>query len=595
MKALIFNSGLGMRMEELTSEKPKCMVTLYNGETILERQTRILSDCGIREFIITTGYCKEQIIKTAEKYPHLNFRFVENKEYESTNYIVSMNNAASYLDDDMLILHGDLVFNKKLADKIINSEKKSVCLFHEGKSLPKKDFKGRFVGELLQEVSISIFDENCYAFQPFYKLSKEVVTVWKDKVAEFVRNGDVKVYAENALNQITNQVQIYGLSYKEDYIEEIDNKEDYVRVSKEIQYFDYREQEIVKTDSYLSYLKGKLKKTDNVFLVCSSRLEEEIVGELEDISITVFHGYSANPTYEEVKAGVEKFKEKKHDMIVSVGGGSAMDVAKCIKLYAPLEREADFLEKNYVYSNIKHIAIPTTAGTGSESTQIAVIYYQGEKMSVEHGSILPEVAVLDAGLLSTLPEYQKKATLLDALCQGIESYWARRATGESKGYAKRCIELILENYKAYLQGNLEAKKKILLAANYSGRAINISRTTAAHAMSYKVTSKYGVPHGYAVAMCLIPIWRVLVSKVKEGEEFAELREILLELAELFGCEEIGGAINGMEEIMRELEMPKVQISSEDMSELVESVNVERLANHPVDITKRELWEVYRGI
>ena len=111
MKALIFNSGLGSRMGNLTEEQPKCMVKLYNGETIFERQIRILSECGIKDFIVTTGPFKEQLYNVASKFPNLNFKFVANENYRSTNYIVSMYNANDLLDEDMLVLHGDLVFN----------------------------------------------------------------------------------------------------------------------------------------------------------------------------------------------------------------------------------------------------------------------------------------------------------------------------------------------------------------------------------------------------------------------------------------------------------------------------------------------------
>ena len=104
MKAIIFNSGLGSRMGELTREKPKCMLTLYNGETIFERQIRILSECGIREFIITTGPFEEQLIQISKKYNTLTFDFVPNKEYLSTNYIVSMNNIKQ-VTEDVLLLH----------------------------------------------------------------------------------------------------------------------------------------------------------------------------------------------------------------------------------------------------------------------------------------------------------------------------------------------------------------------------------------------------------------------------------------------------------------------------------------------------------
>lgn len=245
MKAIIFNSGLGSRMAGLTENNPKCMVKLYNGETIFERQIRILESCGITDFIITTGPFKEQLYEVAENFPHLKFQFVPNDDYKNTNYIVSMNNAYEYLDDDVLLLHGDLVFNQNLIIKLLSNKDKSVCLYNEEKPLPDKDFKGRFKENKLLEVSINIFDDNCFAFQPLYKLSKDDLQLWKDQVAKFVNEGNVKVYAENALNEITDNLNIYGMSYKDDYIEEIDNEEDYKRVSLEIKDFDMSEQIIL--------------------------------------------------------------------------------------------------------------------------------------------------------------------------------------------------------------------------------------------------------------------------------------------------------------------------------------------------------------
>ena len=238
MKAIIFNSGLGSRMGELTKNNPKCMVKLYNGETIFERQLRILSECGIKDFIITTGPFAEQLYEVTNKYKDCNFKFVPNNDYQNTNYIVSMNNANEYLDEDVLLLHGDLVFNKNLVIKLLENENSSVCLYNEEKVLPEKDFKGRFKDNKLLEVSINIFDNDCYAFQPLYKLDKRDLDLWKEKVAEFVENGDVKVYAENALNEISDKLNIQGMSYKNDYIDEIDNEIDYKRVSEEIKYFD---------------------------------------------------------------------------------------------------------------------------------------------------------------------------------------------------------------------------------------------------------------------------------------------------------------------------------------------------------------------
>ena len=120
MKAIIFNSGLGKRMGALTENNHKSMVHLSNGETIFERQLRVLSECGITDFVITVGPFKEHLMEVTknEKFKHLNFVFVENPIYDKTNYIYSMFLAKEYLNDDFLLLHGDLVFNKELVEDV---------------------------------------------------------------------------------------------------------------------------------------------------------------------------------------------------------------------------------------------------------------------------------------------------------------------------------------------------------------------------------------------------------------------------------------------------------------------------------------------
>lgn len=591
MKAVIFNSGLGSRLGELTKDKPKCMLQLYNGESIFERQIRILSECGINDFVVTTGPYKEQLINVADKYNKLNFTFVENSDYRNTNYIVSMNNANEFINDDVLLMHGDLVFNKSLIKKILRDNRESLCLFNEEKPLPEKDFKGRFSDNVLKEVSVSIFDDDCYAFQPLYKLSRLNIEKWKNEVSIFVNHGNVKVYAENALNHITDMVTIYGFSYKDDYIEEIDNEEDYSKVSNEIKFFDYREQEIIK-GPYIKYLADNINPSEEIFIVSTKSLIKKISSDLEGFNITIFSDFSPNPKYEEIKRGIELFKEKKYQKIISFGGGSSIDVAKCIKLFSTLKSENDFLKKKYIYNHIKHIAIPTTAGTGSESTQIAVMYYQGEKFSVDHSSILPDVALLDYTLLKSLPEYQKKSVLLDSLCQGIESFWANGATKESQKYAKECITLVLENYKGYLENKDDCFEKILLASNYSGKAINISRTTAPHSMSYKLTSLYGVSHGYAVALCLIPCWRKLYQLSFFNEK---THKILVELAEVIGCDSILKSIEKIEAIMEVVTIPQINIKEENIDSLVETINVDRMKNNPVVFDKNEIHEIYSNL
>ncbi len=145
MRAVIFNSGMGSRMGQGTRLQPKCMTKLYNGETIFARQIRILGACGVDEFVVTTGPFAEQIESQAaacqRRNPSLRFIFVPNPQYRTTNYIVSMYLARAYLDTELLLLHGDLVFNENLVREMLSDQTRSLCLFHEDKILPRKDFK----------------------------------------------------------------------------------------------------------------------------------------------------------------------------------------------------------------------------------------------------------------------------------------------------------------------------------------------------------------------------------------------------------------------------------------------------------------------
>lgn len=238
MKAIIFNSGLGHRMGDETKTHHKSMTLLKDGETIFHRQIRLLSKEGIKDFVITTGPFEEQLKAEAADFPKLNFTFVRNDIYDKTNYIYSMFLARDYIDDDMLFLHGDLVFNQKLAHDMINSADKNAATVNFTKALPEKDFKGRVQDGKVVEVSIKIFDEDCFAFQPFYKLEKAAASAWVGKVVEFIHKGENKCYAENALNEIFPALNVRAFAYENYYIDEIDNMEDYARVSQDILAFD---------------------------------------------------------------------------------------------------------------------------------------------------------------------------------------------------------------------------------------------------------------------------------------------------------------------------------------------------------------------
>lgn len=309
-----------------------------------------------------------------------------------------------------------------------------------------------------------------------------------------------------------------------------------------------------------------------------------------------FSEFSPNPKYEQVCKGIEAFNSNGCDVIVAIGGGSAMDVAKCIKLFCKMDSKENYLKQDFFDTEIPLIAVPTTAGTGSESTRYAVIYYNDEKQSVTHHSIVPDYAVLDFSLLKTLPMYQKKCAMLDALCQGIESWWSVNSTDESKEYSKMAVETIMQNWRQYIfEDDENAAEQIMLGSNYAGRAINITQTTAPHAFSYKLTSLYGIPHGHAVAICLPVIWAQMLNEKnilneKRGDEY--LRNIFNDISVALGSDSPMNAISSFSVLLKEIDMKSPIITFEDIFILTSSVNPLRLSNNPVIFLDKDIRTTY---
>ena len=334
-----------------------------------------------------------------------------------------------------------------------------------------------------------------------------------------------------------------------------------------------------------------LKGSAKVLLVCDSSFPFlTIKSDIERMGVpyVVFDQFTPNPLYEDVCKGVDLFNSAQCDTILAVGGGSSLDVAKCIKLYCRMDKDRLYLEQEYKDTGVKLVAIPTTAGTGSESTRYAVIYYDGKKQSVTHDSIIPDVAILEPKVLKSLPLYQKKCTMMDALCQGIESWWSVNSTDESKKLSKEAIETIMHWWHEYIFENTDASAEAIMhAANIAGQAICITQTTAPHAFSYKITSLYKLPHGHAVAICLPEIWSYMLGHIdgcidNRGGQY--LQEIFDNIALSMGANSAEKAIDLIRDMLSEMELTAPVLGRDTETEietLCKSVNPVRLKNNPV--------------
>ena len=257
---------------------------------------------------------------------------------------------------------------------------------------------------------------------------------------------------------------------------------------------------------------------------------------------------SANPKVEMVQAMLDGITGDV-DAFIAIGGGTAIDTAKLLNLAiasgSPIK---ELLTVKYAPERLlPFMALPTTAGTGAEATRFAVCYDGEVKYSIDVEVIRPTDAAIVPEFSATLPDYQKAATNFDAYAQAVESLWAKGATDESKGYANRALGLM-------------EKDNWPEASYWAGRAIDISRTTAAHAFSYYLTSHYGIPHGHAVYMVFEYICRNNghSESIKDVPDLKTLREF---------TDEKGIAWDVMVE------------------ELFSHVNLKRLGNNPVEVRK----------
>jgi len=226
-----------------------------------------------------------------------------------------------------------------------------------------------------------------------------------------------------------------------------------------------------------------------------------------------------------------------------------------------------------------------------------------KKYSVAHKHIIPDHVILDPELTLTLPKYQTACTGMDALCQGIESYWSVNSTDESKRYARKAIELTWKNIEKAVKNpkDKEVRKKMLEGANYSGKAINISKTTGAHACSYIITSKCGIPHGHAVAIMMKEFLKYNGTNMDNLIDYRGIKyfkNTIEKLYSILGSSSSEQALNKFEKKMTQLELKTSlnEVCGEiQIKELIDGVNIERLKNNPIQVNKKELKSIFSSV
>ena len=360
----------------------------------------------------------------------------------------------------------------------------------------------------------------------------------------------------------------------------------------------------------ISNLREILKDKNRIFLVTGKKSFKKsgakaLLSEyLKDKEIMRFSDFKTNPEMEDLKSGIEIFKSFKPEIVIAVGGGSVIDIAKLINIFSYQKFTPEKIindKKNIKKEGLKLIAIPSTTGTGSEVTQFSVVYKDKKKYSVDHEYLTPTDFIIEPKLALSLPSYEMSCSAFDALSQATESFWSVNSSEESKSYSKKAIKLLIKSINpAIISRNLDDIKNLFLGANLAGRAINLTRTTAPHAFSYPLTSRFGIPHGHAVAVLLGKFFVVNSNPSPEnivdqrGKKY--LDEMSRELFDLFECKTSQECEKYWYDLMRKLSLEtnlkKLGINDmKDIRTIFNNVNFERLKNNPTLVTEDKFSDI----
>ena len=321
--------------------------------------------------------------------------------------------------------------------------------------------------------------------------------------------------------------------------------------------------------------------------------------DLKNYQVESTEAIPENPTIAFAEKLDRSLRAKNVEAVLGIGGGSVLDCAKTVRILLTQEDGAleDYVEKrvDFQHPGLPLIAVPTTAGTGSEVTPYASLQTRThQKISLTHPWLFPEVALIDPLLTHSLPRYVTACSGLDALSQAIESFWSVHHTPFSETHSIRAISLILENLRNVLEdpSNRKARFAMSLASTEAGLAITQTRTTAVHAVSYPLTTFFEIPHGHACALTL-PSFIRYNGPALETHRKAHLMETMgisswEEAAHLVECL--------MDEAGLERSLRKLGLNREGIDTVIENgFRSDRVVNNPREVTPEVLREILQKL
>ena len=356
--------------------------------------------------------------------------------------------------------------------------------------------------------------------------------------------------------------------------------------------------EIIYTNSWLNELIDSQKNLGilNPILVTSPGNRRRLSLDSVFNPDSIFSEIGENPNFDDCENVLTFCKDKDYDGVIALGGGSVMDLAKVVMAFLSTGKTniVDLLEFKGVYErSIPSIFLPTTHGTGSEVTMWGTVWdmKQKKKYSISHLDLYPNIAILDGNLTLSLPMDVSITTTLDALSHSFESIWNKNANEKSTEYAIEAITIILSNVELLKQNHndLNVRNKLLEASTKAGLAFSNTTTAAAHSISYPLTIRFGIPHGVASSLSLIPLLEINGEHIKEPlDKIYQTLDITID--------ELIQKIKAIPKGIIPYTLSEWGIQENDLPQLVEeSFTKGRMDNNIVDLTQDDVFDILNYI
>lgn len=598
MKALIVNPASLRPIAAHCSVDRASKGILASGETVLERQIRVLAAQGISDFFIALP---RQVNAYLGKQNPRIYRG-ELRITWLTDDTDLPSQLVPHLDDATLVVHSDTVFDAGLIAELLQNRRADLVAYCAQADV---DCTSEDAVTSVLPVHLSKSPDRLAAGF-VSKLSAEAIRPWVGRVASTVVEGWGDDCREDvACRAAFRALGVASVATTEHFVRMARTSKELKQAGTDVRAFDLRQQSIIAEHRGYARLASKLHERGirRPLLVCDAGLDEsplaEYLGALA-VDFVRFDVLTERASDHRVGDGISTFLSNGCDGILAIGGEAAIETGKCIALFAGQDDGWALADEDYRYSHVPQIALPIGAGGGAESTPFSWLESPEAVRLVAHESMLPDLVFLDSALDVAVPRDRRAAEVLKTLSRCIEAMWALKACDESQQKALSAIDLLMQSLFTYLRDpKPDAVRRVMLAANRAGQSASISGDTAARAMGAELARRFSLPSGLAQIICVQALWHHWSKSVGSGPDLprdAHFRKVSDRTCAKLGVGRAEDAIGLVDRLVALLDLRVPAVDYQDhLVELVAATDQTCLANSPLGLSAEELHLLYEKV